>query len=319
MTSAPPPPPPPAPPPPPPPAALPPATAYAPVSEPPPVRRTLRRSRTDKFLGGVSGGLAEYSGIDPLLWRVGFVALTLAGPGIPVYLLLWLFTPAEPAVPGSAVAAARAARRAGPRSPVPGLTLAGLLIVAGVLVMVSRFTDWDVGPRGVLGAALLVVGLGLVAAAFSGGRRAKGGLIALGIVLSLALAAVASEPWRGVDGGFGDRTFRPATAADVRPVYDAGVGDVTLDLTRIDLADLDDPITTQLDAGVGDVEILVPRSADVRVDVDSGIGQVELFGEDDNGAGLYRGSGSASWAGDGDPEIVLTIDAGIGDVEVSRA
>src|SRR5215212_8989973 len=64
---------------------------------PPSVRPQLRRSRTDKILGGVNGGLAEYTGIDALLWRVGFVALTLAGgAGIVVYLLLWLLMPAEP-------------------------------------------------------------------------------------------------------------------------------------------------------------------------------------------------------------------------------
>ena len=64
----------------------------------PPARPQLRRSRTDKVLGGVSGGLAEYSGIDALLWRVGFVALALAGgTGIVVYLLLWLLMPAGPA------------------------------------------------------------------------------------------------------------------------------------------------------------------------------------------------------------------------------
>jgi phage shock protein C len=55
----------------------------------------LRRSATDRMLGGVCGGLAEYSRIDPLLWRVGFVALALMGPGLVVYPLLWVFmTPA---------------------------------------------------------------------------------------------------------------------------------------------------------------------------------------------------------------------------------
>ena len=78
-----------------PPPLLPPA-AEAPSGPPPPprgdgLRPPLRRSRTDKVLGGVSGGLADYTGIDTLLWRVGFVALTFAGgTGILVYLLLWL-------------------------------------------------------------------------------------------------------------------------------------------------------------------------------------------------------------------------------------
>src|SRR4051812_15888970 len=114
------------PPPPPAPPALPPseppAAEYPPPT--PPARPALRRSRTDKVIGGVAGGLAEYSGIDPLLWRVGFVALALAGPGVPVYLLLWLFMPADPGGAGLA-RGVRDRTSAGPRSPVPGVTLAG--------------------------------------------------------------------------------------------------------------------------------------------------------------------------------------------------
>jgi phage shock protein PspC (stress-responsive transcriptional regulator) len=276
------------------------------------VRPPQRRSRSDKVIGGVAGGLADYSGVDALLWRVGLVALALAGPGVPVYLLLWLLMPVGPA------GVDRAPRITGPRSPVPGLTLAGLLIVVGSLVLLSRFTDWDVGPRIVLGTALLVVGLGLVAAAFSGGRTARGGLIALGVVLSLALTVVAAEPWRGVEDGMGDRTYRPLSADAVQPVYDQGIGDATLDLSRIDLSDLDGAITTRVDGGVGNVEVVVPRSADVRIDVDGGIGNVDVLGLGSDG-GFSPGTGSASWTGDGNPEIELTIDAGVGDVEVRRA
>jgi phage shock protein PspC (stress-responsive transcriptional regulator) len=297
-----------------PPSADPPAAAYAPPPGPP-VRPPLRRSRSDKVIGGVAGGLADYSGIDALLWRVGLVALALAGPGVPVYLLLWLLMPAGP--PGEAVA--RAPRATGPRSPVPGMTLAGLLIVVGSLVLISRLTDWDVGPRIVLGTGLLVVGLGLVAAAFSGGRTARGGLITLGVILSVALVAAAAEPWRGVEDGMGDRTYRPTSADAVQPVYDQGIGNTTLDLSRIDLSGLDGPVTTRLDGGVGNLEVTVPRSADVRVDVDGGIGNVDVLGLGlDSGGGYSRGSG-ADWSGDDDPEIVLTIDAGIGNVEVDRA
>jgi phage shock protein C len=69
-------------------------------SFPPPgpsTRPQLRRSGTDRMAGGVCGGLADYSGIDSLLWRVGFVGLTVAGgAGIVVYLLLWVLMPSEP-------------------------------------------------------------------------------------------------------------------------------------------------------------------------------------------------------------------------------
>ena len=66
-----------------------------------PSRPQLRRSGTDRMAGGVCGGLAEYSGIDPLLWRVGFVGLTVAGgAGILIYLLLWVLMPSSPLPPG---------------------------------------------------------------------------------------------------------------------------------------------------------------------------------------------------------------------------
>ena len=64
---------------------------------PAPVRPELRRSRTGAMLGGVSSGLATHTGTDPVLWRVGFVGLTVAGGvGVLLYLLLWVLVPQEP-------------------------------------------------------------------------------------------------------------------------------------------------------------------------------------------------------------------------------
>ena len=277
------------------------------------------------MLGGVAGGLAEYSGVDPLLWRVGFVALALAGgTGVLVYVLLWLIMPGE-----SGGGAPRAARQVGPagseqvapapRSPVARITFAGLLIVVGSLVLLTRFTSWTLGAHGLLGAALLVVGLGLVAAAFSGGRTRRGGLIALGVVLCVALAVSSVRPLHvNAHGGIGNRTYRPQLAADVQGVYDAGIGHTTVDLSRVDLAGAATPIRTQVDGAVGNLLVLLPASADVQVHVQDGMGRLDVFG---NGAtdGYYRGSGSASWTGDDRPEFVLTVDAGIGNVEVDRA
>ena len=65
-------------------------------SSSPTARPPLRRSSTDRLLGGVCGGLAEHIGLDPVLWRVGMVALTLLGPGAVVYLLLWVLLPTGP-------------------------------------------------------------------------------------------------------------------------------------------------------------------------------------------------------------------------------
>jgi phage shock protein PspC (stress-responsive transcriptional regulator) len=287
-----------------------------PPPEPPPVRPQLRRSRTNKILGGVSGGLAEYSGIDALLWRVGFVALTLAGgTGVIVYLLLWVLMPAGPPGEPGSVAEPRTKEPAGPRSPVPGITIAGLLIVLGLLALLTNVTAWDIGPRGFLGAALLVVGLGLVAAAFTSGRSARGGLIALGVVLSLALITVTSVPWHNASV---DRTYRPPTLADVRDVYRTGVGDATVDLSRLDQDIPGDPVTTRIEHGFGDLQVIVPRSADVQLYVEQGVGDLRVFDRNAAADGFFPGIGSRPWTNDGNPEFVLTIHSGLGDVEVSR-
>ena len=62
-------------------------------------RPALQRSGSDVMLGGVCGGLAEYTGVDALLWRVGALVFALAGPGVLVYLLLWLLMPQGPVAP----------------------------------------------------------------------------------------------------------------------------------------------------------------------------------------------------------------------------
>ncbi|MEO8081130.1 MAG: PspC domain-containing protein [Caldimonas sp.] len=59
----------------------------------------LRRSRGDRWLGGVCGGLAPASGLPSWLWRLVFVALALCGgTGLVVYLLLWILVPKEDGV-----------------------------------------------------------------------------------------------------------------------------------------------------------------------------------------------------------------------------
>jgi phage shock protein C len=59
-------------------------------------RQPLRRSRSDRIVAGVVGGLARYFGIDPTLARVIYIVgsvVSVAFPGIIVYALLWLVVP----------------------------------------------------------------------------------------------------------------------------------------------------------------------------------------------------------------------------------
>jgi phage shock protein C len=57
---------------------------------------SLRRSGTDKWIAGVCGGMATATGVDAWVWRLLLAVLFFAGgTGLVLYVLLWIFVPAE--------------------------------------------------------------------------------------------------------------------------------------------------------------------------------------------------------------------------------
>jgi phage shock protein C len=103
-------------------------------------RPELRRSRTDRILGGVAAGIARYFGVDPILIRLGFVLLTIAGgSGVLIYLIAWVIIPE----------AEEGEERAPARSTGPALDagttrllLGGALIAIGGIMLASRFIPY---------------------------------------------------------------------------------------------------------------------------------------------------------------------------------
>ncbi len=61
--------------------------------------KKLYRSKTDRMIGGVCGGLGEYFDVDPnvirLLWVVVFL---MGGSGLLIYIILWIILPEEDTV-----------------------------------------------------------------------------------------------------------------------------------------------------------------------------------------------------------------------------
>ena len=56
----------------------------------------FRRSRTDRVLGGVCGGMARATGVESWVWRLIFAVLFIfAGAGALAYVLLWIFVPSD--------------------------------------------------------------------------------------------------------------------------------------------------------------------------------------------------------------------------------
>ena len=129
--------------------------------QPPPVSQApvLRRSRDDRVVFGVAGGLGRYLGVDPVIIRIGLVLLTVfGGSGVLLYLIGLVVIPeeAEGEVP---VAAART----GAASANAVFVLGAALVIIGSLSLVTRLVPGLghlVGPALLIGAGALVITLG---------------------------------------------------------------------------------------------------------------------------------------------------------------
>ena len=136
---------------------------YEPQSGPPPPSgaNVLRRSSTDKVVAGVAGGLGRYLGIDPVILRVAFVVLTIAGlSGLLVYIIGWIAIPEEK--PGEQVGTAEHSSGNTAR-----MVVGGLLILVGGAVLLDNVIP-DLG-RFFWPTAIILVGAGVL---FGGiGRR----------------------------------------------------------------------------------------------------------------------------------------------------
>jgi phage shock protein PspC (stress-responsive transcriptional regulator) len=323
---------------------------------PGPAPKRLTRSGSDAVIGGVASGLGRYFGVDPLLFRIGFVVLSFAGGfGVLAYLLLLAFMPADGAEkPGgtSKVAAIAGAVVLGIAlvaflgSPFfvfgPGLLVLGVVGLAGVLLWRALGGDTGGDPArtftrlvlatllaiAVAGAALgvglaaalgggaviaalaVVTGLVLVGTAFVGGAR---WLIvpALALVLPLGVVAAADID---LDGGIGDREYRPATVSELRDHYEIGIGGIDIDLTDLSLpagrTDLD------IDVGLGEAVVYVPRGTCVTSDMTIGAGAADVFDRVNDGVDVAYAETATPPAGR--PQLHIDGNVGVGVIEVVR-
>jgi hypothetical protein len=199
-----------------------------------------------------------------------------------------------------------------PRSPLGLVTISLTLLVAGALLSLNLATTHDVPAEVVLAACLGVVGLGLVVGAVAGRAR---GLIALGAVLLVA-TSIAGVSHIGLRGGVGDRTWAPRTVAGVHDTYRVGIGDATLDLTRLRLAP-GQTVDVRVRQGIGNLTITLPDTVPVDVDTDVNAGAIRLpYGAEQSGTSLHRRYVDPLAA---TPVITIDADLGIGSLEVRRA
>lgn len=275
------------------------------ITDTPQIKR-LERSTSDSMLAGVAGGLGRYFELNPAVFRLGFVILTLlGGAGILVYLAAVLVIPVE----GNeqSIAAQVLAERRDRPWPVVGLGLAGVALV----LLLSR------GGIAV-GAGWIVVLIGGLAILWVSRRKTRPrrllialtGLLTL-VAVAAVVAVVAAFAWFDVSlgDGVGDSTYSPASASALQPTYNLGIGNLRVDLSQIDATGNH---RIKAHVGIGELKIIVPRNADVHVDAHANVGEVYVLRNHDDGrnASVHTGTGQF--------EIDAKVGAGRIDVVRSR-
>lgn len=195
------------------------------------------------------------------------------------------------------------------RSLVP-FVLLGLLGVAAVDVLLHAVGLVALPPNGVLGIGLVLTGAALVV----GIRQERwGGLLALGILLTLAVGA-ATVAQATLSGGVGTRVVHPTDPAELRHPIKLGAGHLTLDLR--DLRP-DASVDVRARVGSGKLVVVVADQAGVAIDAHSGVGRVSVLGASHGGLDVEQRVTLP--ATDGHGTLRLHLSSGFGDVEVRRA
>jgi phage shock protein PspC (stress-responsive transcriptional regulator) len=273
-----------------------------------PAVKRLERSRDDRMLAGVCGGLARYFGIHPAFYRVGFVVLTLiGGAGILVYLAALLVIPDE----GKHESIAEETLRQSRDRPWPLIGLA-LLALAGV-VLLSRVTLWPRGdaawillllaggtilflarrkapttppqpPAGSADEATTAVAAPVPASPAKTRHLGRTILIVIGSLFALVVVSaaifVAIFPVH-LSHGVGKKSIAPTGVAALERTYRLGVGELDLDLTQLRLPVGETRVNARVD--YGDIRVVVPNGMVVRAYGKARLGYVDVLGGEDDG------------------------------------
>jgi phage shock protein PspC (stress-responsive transcriptional regulator) len=325
------------------------------MDETPPPRR-LTRSQSDAIIGGVASGLGRHFNADPILFRIGFVALSLVGGlGLFVYLALLAFVPSdgEPDGPGSnRVIATAGAVVLGIALVIflgapffflgPGLLVFAILGLAAVLLWraVGGSTGGDPArtiARIAIGGliAFLVAGAAIgvgIAAALGGGVVIASLAVVTGVVM-IATAFFGGARWLVIPALALVLPLGVVAAADID--FDGGVGErhyrpgtvaelrdkyeVGIGELDVDLRGVDLPAgrtNVALDVGMGEAVVWVPEDACVTSDVAIGVGAADVFDRDHGGVDVDVEDAATARAGQS--QVHIDADVGIGVIEVVR-
>src|SRR5512143_28936 len=275
-------------------------------------QRRLLRSKRDRILWGVAGGLAEHTGFSATLVRIAFVVLSLfGGAGLLAYLVLAVALPEDDGtgnpVPESVWA------RLGKVSLVCVLVAIGLG-VAAALAAISAWTT-ATGHGTVVAGIVIALGVGLVAVAFATGvrRRVTSTLLTLALVLGIPAGAIAAA---GIDieGSIGQRTSTPTLPADIpADGYKLGTGQLIVDLRDLPWQ-RGQTISASAHLGIGQMIVSVPSRVCVVAHATGKAGELVVAGDVSHGINPDVSQGSPT---SNAPRLALDADIQLGQMLVT--
>ncbi|MGE5857152.1 MAG: PspC domain-containing protein [Solirubrobacterales bacterium] len=275
-------------------------------------QRRLLRSKRDRILWGVAGGLAEHTGFSATLVRIAFVVLGLfGGAGLLAYLVLAVALPEDDGtgnpVPESVWA------RLGKVALVCVLVAIGLG-VAAALAAISAWTT-ATGHGTVVAGIVIALGVGLVAVAFATGirRRVTSMVLTLALVLGIPAGAIAAAGI-DIDGSIGQRTYTPTLPADIpADGYKLGTGQLIVDLRDLPWQQ-GQTISASAHLGIGQMIVSVPSRVCVVAHATGKAGELVVAGDVSHGIDPDVRQGSPT---SNAPRLALDADIQLGQMLVT--
>ncbi len=261
------------------------------------------------FWGGVGWGFALVA-IGVVLWlapNLGRASETQQASSIPPDGAPPSLTPTTSTTPTTT----RTRRR---RYPIQAIGLAAAYVGALIAGIANSVDWWNISTYSIVFGVLIA----LIAATIIGAtvNRSWFGIPMLLILGASAVGLGITHP--NLDGGIGERTFRPTTLAEAQVAQHLGIGRLTVDLTDVPLGE--QPLTIQASVGYGQVRVIVPADAELRIVSDINAGHLVING-DETSSGLHREDTltvPARSAGGAKRTIVLDLDVGGGELNVSQ-
>ena len=186
--------------------------------------------------------------------------------------------------------------------------LAILLVVVAGVGFVAVGVGAAVGGGAVIAGLVIAIGVALCVAAFLGGAR---WLVLPALIVAIPLGFVAAAGV-DVDGGVGDRDYRPTSLAELRDGYQLGIGELRIDLREVDLPAGRTPL--ELGMGVGSVRVLVPEDVCVASEMRIGAGYARVFDRDSAGLDVDWRQIPSETAGA--KRLVIDGHVGVGELQI---